>query len=274
MDAIFNRKHLYLNKLRAQENFKDYCFLFEDSERSLVERIQEVKIRPSSILLINAHCDILLNKALSLSDNVIVSSLMPFMTSPKKEMNARYVICDEEQWPWPENCFDMIVSCLSLHWINNLPNVLSKIYQSLKPQGFFLASLFGGETLKELRTALIESEIRLTNRATAHISPMLKGDVALNLLQRAHFHWPMVDRDLIEVHYPHLNKLLKDLKGMGENNVLAQRYGAPKQLFETAKDFYSPTTDEILATFEILYLTGWKHTEAPERHFLLTNTMA
>ena len=59
------------------------------------------------------------------------------------------------------------MSCLSLHWINDLPgksNVLSgdntlmshsgvlvQVREALRPDGFFLAALLGGDTLFELR---------------------------------------------------------------------------------------------------------------------------
>jgi NADH dehydrogenase [ubiquinone] 1 alpha subcomplex assembly factor 5 len=43
------------------------------------------------------------------------------------------------------------VSCLSLHWVNDLPGVLVQIKEALKPDGLFLGAMFGGDTLFELR---------------------------------------------------------------------------------------------------------------------------
>lgn len=51
----------------------------------------------------------------------------------------------------PENSQDAIVSTLGLHWINDLPGVLAQIQRALKPDGFFLGAMFGGDTLFELR---------------------------------------------------------------------------------------------------------------------------
>ena len=69
------------------------------------------------------------------------------------------------------NSQEAIVSCLSLHWVNDLPGklllvlyymddgivciqisgTLIQIKNALKPDGLFLAALFGGDTLFELR---------------------------------------------------------------------------------------------------------------------------
>lgn len=51
----------------------------------------------------------------------------------------------------PRNSQEAIVSCLSLHWVNDLPGVLVQIKEALKPDGVFLGALFGGDTLFELR---------------------------------------------------------------------------------------------------------------------------
>jgi NADH dehydrogenase [ubiquinone] 1 alpha subcomplex assembly factor 5 len=56
----------------------------------------------------------------------------------------------------PHTTFPHIMynSNLSLHWVNDLPGAMQQACQALKPDGVFLASMLGGNTLKELRVAL------------------------------------------------------------------------------------------------------------------------
>lgn len=54
----------------------------------------------------------------------------------------------------PRNSQEAILSCLSLHWVNDLPGVLVQIKEALQPDGLFLGAMFGGETLFELRFAV------------------------------------------------------------------------------------------------------------------------
>jgi NADH dehydrogenase [ubiquinone] 1 alpha subcomplex assembly factor 5 len=60
-------------------------------------------------------------------------------------------VVDEENLPFPENSLECVVSSLSMHWINDLPGAMIQIQRSLKPDGVFIAGLFGGDTLFELR---------------------------------------------------------------------------------------------------------------------------
>lgn len=89
----------------------------------------------------------------------------------------------------PRNSQEAIVSCLSLHWVNDLPGVLVQIKEALQPDGVFLGALFGGDTLFELRyivslcclvletltryrTALQIAEAEREGGISPHVSPM------------------------------------------------------------------------------------------------------
>ena len=71
----------------------------------------------------------------------------------------RKVVADEESLPFEANTFDLVISSLSLHWVNQLPSTLSQIFNCLKPDGVFIGAIFGGDTLFELRGAMQLGEI-------------------------------------------------------------------------------------------------------------------
>lgn len=66
-------------------------------------------------------------------------------------IKVRKQVLDEENIKFEDNSLDLVVSSLNLHWVNNLPGAFSNIIKSLKEDGVFLASVFGGDTLYELR---------------------------------------------------------------------------------------------------------------------------
>jgi SAM-dependent methyltransferase len=76
---------------------------------------------------------------------------VPHFTENKEEAKVFKVVGDEELLPLAPRSVDLIVSNLSLHWVNDLPGCLIQIRHSLKDDGLFLASMFGGDTLIELR---------------------------------------------------------------------------------------------------------------------------
>eukprot|EP00051_Salpingoeca_urceolata_P009476 m.114999 g.114999 ORF g.114999 m.114999 type:complete len:247 (+) comp16322_c0_seq3:121-861(+) len=69
------------------------------------------------------------------------------------------VCCDDEALPFDDNTFDIVVSSLNLHWVNDLPGVLGKVKKILKPDGPFVGAMFGGDTLYELRCSLQLAEL-------------------------------------------------------------------------------------------------------------------
>lgn len=76
-------------------------------------------------------------------------------TSPEDAtVHCRKMVIDEEDFPFEPESFDIVMSSLSLHWVNQLPYTFSQIMKSLRPDGVFIAALFGGETLYELRGSL------------------------------------------------------------------------------------------------------------------------
>ena len=78
------------------------------------------------------------------------------------EGNFLRAIGDVERLPLTGHSFDLIVSLLALHHVNDLPGALIQIRTALKPDGLLLAALAGGDTLTELRQSLVVAESDLT----------------------------------------------------------------------------------------------------------------
>ncbi len=79
------------------------------------------------------------------------SSLLDSSEEPKSGVKVKKLVVDEEKLPFEPGTIDIVVSGLSLHWVNDLPGTFFQIFCSLKNDGAFMATIFGGETLYELR---------------------------------------------------------------------------------------------------------------------------
>lgn len=112
-----------------------------------------------------------------------------------------------------ENSLDLVVSSLSLHWVNDLPACFSTVIRSLKPDGVFMASVFGGETLYELRSSLQLADLERRGGISPHISPFTQIRDIGALLNRAGFKMLTIDTDEVVVEYPSMYELMWDLKG-------------------------------------------------------------
>ncbi|KAJ6561530.1 S-adenosyl-L-methionine-dependent methyltransferase [Mycena vulgaris] len=161
------------------------------------------------------------------------------------------------------NSQEAIVSCLSLHWVNDLPGTLIQIREALKPDGLFLGAMFGGDTLFELRTALQLAELEREGGIAPHISPMTQTRDISNLMGRAGFSLLTVDVDEVKVAYPNMWALMDDLGAMGEGNaILGPRRALRRDTLAAASAIYAALhgneDGSVPATFQIIYMIGWK----------------
>ncbi|XP_066870301.1 arginine-hydroxylase NDUFAF5, mitochondrial isoform X2 [Kogia breviceps] len=122
------------------------------------------------------------------------------------------VLADEEFLPFRENTFDLVVSSLSLHWVNDLPRALEQIRYVLKPDGVLIGAVFGGDTLYELRCSLQLAETEREGGFSPHVSPFTTVNDLGHLLGRAGFNTLTVDTDEIQVNYPGMFELMEDLQ--------------------------------------------------------------
>lgn len=164
--------------------------------------------------------------------------------------------------PLAEGSADLIVSLMTLHWANDLPGALSQIRRALRPDGLFLGTLLGAGTLKELRAVLTEVELAERGGAQARVSPFADGFDGAGLLQRAGFALPVADVDRLTVRYPDMFALVRDLRAMGETNVLAGPVRPlTRSIVSRAAALYaerhSGPDGRVSATFEIVNLAGW-----------------
>ena len=181
------------------------------------------------------------------------------------------IAADEEAQPFAEGAFDLVVSALSLHWVNDLPGALLQARRALKPDGLFLAAMLGGETLRELRQCLVEAEATVTGGASPRVSPMVDLRDAAGLLQRAGFALPVADLDELTLTYPDPFALMRELRGLGETNALRLRpkgFTRRAVLFEAARLYverFAGADGRIPATFHVLWLAGWAPHESQPR---------
>ena len=172
------------------------------------------------------------------------------------------VVFEEERLPFVDRAFDLYASVLTLHAVNDLPGALLQIRRCLKPGGLFVAGLFGGETLRELRESLAQAEIEIDGGLSPRVAPFADVRDAGGLLQRAGFEEPVADVDTMTVAYEHPFKLFADLRGMGETNALAERRRSPlkRAVVARACEIYfgrfRRADGRVPATFQILYMTG------------------
>ena len=171
------------------------------------------------------------------------------------------IVCDEDLLPFADASFDLVVSVGTLDSVNDLPGALVLIRRALKPDGLFLGAFAGAGSLPKLRAAMLAADAA-EGGAAPRIHPQIDVRAAGDLLARAGFTLPVADCLGLDVRFPGLMPLVRDLRAMGATNVLASRSARPlgrhalaaaMAEFESLADLDGKTAER----FEIVHMLGW-----------------
>jgi hypothetical protein len=165
-------------------------------------------------------------------------------------------VFDPEQ-PWPVSDCDFIGVLGMLDAVNDLPGCLIHLRQALAPGGLAIASFVGGVSLGSLRAAMLAAE---PDRPAARMHPLVDHRAAPQLLQRAGWKDPVVDRHTLAVRYSSLAMLVGDLRDQGLSNALARPAPplgkAARARAEAAFALGADPSGKVTESFEIITLTG------------------
>ena len=215
-------------------------FLQELARDEILERLDAVNRSFSAIAIVTGH------------PKIWVSALP----------NAT-IIPDDDVLDLETASYDLVIHAITLHHCNDLVGQVVQCSRGLRPDGLFLASCFGGQTLTELRAALSVAETDLRGGLSPRVSPMAEIRELGTILQRAGLALPVADSLKIPTSYRDIFHLMRDLRAMGETNIMTARATrlTPRTLFGRAQKIYcteySNSEGRLTCTFELVFLSGW-----------------
>lgn len=269
---VFNREMKRRQKdwSSSQTDWGQYDYLREEVGSRVADRVYDVaRTFPLALDISGGRSYIAEHLSKDIVERLVLTDISQKTLKQRRqsEIPTQCILADEEFLPFKENTFDLVVSSMSLHWINDLPGALRQIHQVLKPDGVFIGAMVGGETLYELRCSLQLAETEREGGFSPHVSPYTAVTDLGNLLGQAGFSMLTVDIDEVQVHYPGIMEVMKDLQGMGESNCAWNRRSMLHRdtiLAAAAvyKEMYGAEDGSVPATFDILYMIGWKPHES------------
>ena len=266
---IFDRALLRARRERAART-EPAEFLLEAVARELVERLAAVNRRFGLALDLGCHTGLLADALLATGqvDAVLRADVSFALLAAQPGLR---VAADEEALPFRDGAFDLVVSALSLQFVNDLPGTLVQIRRALRPDGLFLAAMLGYGTLQELKEALAQAEAEVAGGASPRVAPFADVRDAGALLQRAGLALPVADQDLVTVRYDNALALMADLRAMGATNVLVERSRRPLRravLLRAAEIYGARFADpdgRLRASFQVISLAGWAPHESQQQ---------
>ncbi|MEW6314258.1 MAG: malonyl-ACP O-methyltransferase BioC [Pseudomonadota bacterium] len=166
------------------------------------------------------------------------------------------VCADFEHLPIRERSVDMVWSNFALQWSDDPRVAFAEVLRVLKPQGLFMFSTFGPDTLRELREAYLGID------GYAHVSRFFDMHDLGDMLLQCGFADPVMDVERFTLTYAEVLDLMRELKAIGARNATqGRRRGLTGKgvLQAVVRNYETMRRDGRLpATYEVVYGHAWK----------------
>lgn len=258
---------------RAAESYDQVAVLQRAVAERMAERLQFVKFAPLSILDAGCgtgHARRLLRASYPQARLIELDIALGMLRKARgvqpwwKKLlpgaaEVAYVCGDLEALPLQSGSVDMVWSNVALQWCNDLDATFAGVRRVLAPNGLFMFSTFGPDTLKELRQAFGQAD------GFTHVSRFADMHDIGDALVRAGFATPVMDMEYFSLTYDSVSGLMRDLKALGAHNATqGRRQGlAGKSAWRRMEAEYEKLRREgrLPATYEVVYGHAW----APDR---------
>lgn len=234
---VFNRKLYIANKSKFANLYCRHNFLHLAIEEDIKQRLD------------------MINRKFV---NILIYGTMDTLDFQKSTTKLDLPLYDEEEMELEDKHFDLIISHMSMHFVNDIPKVLQRYRKALQPNGLFIATFVGNNSLQNVREACIETDYAITKGVSPRLIPMLDIKTAAALMQQAGFSMPVVDLEKYNVSYKTLRALIDDIRYTGQGNCMLNRdtRPLPRQYISYAENILKKSAESFEVTYEVLTLTG------------------
>lgn len=230
----------------------------------LFERLDYLKITPRYILDLGCGPGIftsLLKKKYPKTQIIALDLAFNMLLQAQKKQTWRrkwpLINADMTDLPFPNGLFDLVFANQTIHWSPPLALVMRELNRVMNSQACLMFSTLGPDTFMELKQAWAQVDHYAHHNLFADMHDV--GDC----LQGERFLDPVVDMELLTIHYNSVEQLLQSLKLQGMCNINPDRNkgltskGA-SLAFAQAYDSFCTNTGKYPLTYEVVYGHAWK----------------
>lgn len=260
LDPALIRRHFG----HAAATFDSAAALPREAGKRLLESLDYLDDRQPAVVLEvgsgTGQIAALLRKRWPKAKVIALDAALPMLRQAKAQMGwwkpFQRLCGDAASLPLADNSVDLLISHLTLPFVNDLPAAMAGFRRVLKPGGLLVCSTYGSETLGELDHAFSQVD------DAPHVHPFAPIATFGDALLRAGFRDPVIDRDLFTLTYPDMPALMAELRNLGYANARADRrrtltgkgrMSAAAQVY----DRFRLPDGRLPSTWEVLYAHAW-----------------
>ncbi|WP_446831172.1 methyltransferase domain-containing protein [Candidatus Foliamicus sp.] len=198
---------------RCAEEFSRGDFLYAEFRRRMLEQLEWVRLEPR--LVIDAGCGVGAARA-QLQRRFPAARVLGLDSSlgMLRVADGERLCGDMQQMPLADDCAQLVFSNLALQWCPSIGAALAEFLRVLDSPGLLFFSMFGPDTLKELRTA--RRSVGWNDQPETLLDMHHLGDALL----RAGFADPVMSAERFSVQYADYRSLENDLRHSGASRAM------------------------------------------------------
>lgn len=242
---LFQKSSLAKIQNHIQENHD--CEICSSLVQDFLERTYLLHYFPQTTLVVGDY------------GNLVVNNLSKYHNVLQKVSSYQQVL-EKSKLPFDNNSFNLIASFMILQWVINPLELLKEMFRVIKNSGGIQLCFIGENSLKELRDALLISEIDTMQGVSARVLPMITIQQIADMLKLAGFIEIVVDKTTINLNYNNFEGIRRDLKTHGSLNIM-NNLGVSKEFLATLDSYYThkhTVDNKLSATLDVVYAVGWK----------------
>ncbi|MGH8780791.1 methyltransferase domain-containing protein [Paraburkholderia sp.] len=271
---------------RRAATFDDVSFLPREIAQRMRERLDYIKVNPTSVL--DAGCGAgddlpslrerfpeapvfgtdlshaMLTRALrhDAGDTSWRRFLPASIGKALGTRGPRFAQSDFSALPFAAGAFEFVWSNLALHWHSRPDLVFPEWQRVLKVNGLLMFSTLGPDTLKELRGAYAQVDAAHGIGSHAHVIDFVDMHDLGDMLVESGFEIPVMDQETLTITYRSPESLLADVRRWGaypfERDAAPQAARRLHRALLAALDARRQPDGTIALTFEVIYGHAWK----------------
>lgn len=263
-DYLINEGNVRSAFNASAKDYDAFSLLQRTITERLIESFDQIKIKPGAILDLGSGTGFGSRKLKQRfkKAHIYQCDLSDEMLRRSKKQSSyffskdHFVCANAKQIPLSDNHFDLVFSSLMLQWCSDLDAVFTEVKRLLKPGGVFLFTSFGPDTLKELRDSWSKVDEHVHANAFVDIHDI--GDA----LMRNGLNEPVLSVEHLTLTYDDCKQLMRDLKGIGAQNINSGRrktLTGKKRLAKMVQYYESyRENNKLPATYEVIYGHAWQ----------------
>ena len=265
---MINKK--YLKNLRCKEINNKNDFIFDLHSDRILDSLDIIKLEFKNILIFgNYGCKIHKYIQRRYKDSLI--TICDFKEANLNKFNSnktKRVYTDLDLWIEEPLKYDLILSNLLLSITESLEKIIKKIFISLVPNGFFLATLPDVQNFYLLKSAMIKTDEQLYGGVYNRFNKGTNLQNIIGILKKNNFKIPLVNSETIKLEYKKFNKLLHDVRSMNLSyyNQDKKKNFDKKIYFKKLEENYKRNAKKFFElTCNFYTVSGWREHSSQQK---------